>query len=129
MRTIIKCLKFVKDLIDSKCHKGVYLVPCSCGKTYIGEIGQSISTRIQEHVADIKHNCSKTSSLAEHSDKTSHHICIENTCVVAKIDYYHHMKFKEAIKIGKHPNNLNCDDGWKISDNWITTLTSNPSFS
>ena len=93
------------------------MVPRSCGKTYIGETGRSIHTRIQEHVADIKPNCSKTSALAEHSSKTNHHICIESCKVVAKIDHYHHTKFREAIEIGKHPNNLNCDEGWKFSDN------------
>ena len=117
MNTISRCLKLVKDHIDHKHHKGVYLVPCSCGKAYIGKIGRSILTRIQEHAADIKHNCSKTLALAKHSSKTNHHICIENSCVVAKIDHYHHRKFREAIKIGKHPINLNRDDGWKISDN------------
>jgi len=129
MSTISRCLKSVKDPIDPKCHKWVYLVPCSCGKTYIGENGWSILTRIQEHAADIKHNCSKTSALAEHPSKTNHHICIENSCVVAKIDHYHHRKFREAIEIGKHPDNLNCDDGWNISDNWIPILTSDSTFS
>jgi len=117
MNTISKCLKSVKDPVDPKCHKGVYMAPCSCGKTYIGETGWSIQTRIQEHAADIKHNHSKISALAEHSCKTNHHVCIENSKVVAKIDHYHHRKFREAIKIGKHPNNLNRDEGWKISDN------------
>ena len=123
LNTISRCLKSIKDPIDPKHHKGVYLVLCSCGKSYIGEIGHSILTRIQEHVTDIKHNHSKTSALAEHSSKTNHHICIENSCVVAKIDHYHYRKIIEAIKIGKHPNNLNRNDGWKISDNWIPTLT------
>lgn len=50
-------------------------------------------------------------------------IFASKTRVLAKIDHYHHGKFREAIEIGKHPNNLNRDDGWKISDNWIPTLT------
>lgn len=123
MNTINRCLKLVKDPIERKHHKGVYLVTCSCGKVYIGETGHSILTMIEEHAADIKHNHSKTSALAEHSSKTNHHICIENSYVVAKIEQYHHRKFREVIEIGKHPNNLNCDDCWKISDNWIPTLT------
>lgn len=32
MSTIIKCLKSVRNLIHPKFHKGIYLVPCSCGK-------------------------------------------------------------------------------------------------
>jgi len=66
MNTISRCLKSVKDPIDPKCHKGVYLVHCSCGKPYIGETSRSILTRIQEHVVDIKHNHSKTSTFVEH---------------------------------------------------------------
>ena len=31
-------------------------------------------------------------------------------------------KFREAIEIEKQLNNLNKDDGWKISQNWIPTL-------
>ena len=100
------------------------MVPCSCGKTYIGETGRSIHTRIQEHAANIKHNRSKTSALVEHSSKTNHHICIENSKMVAKIDHYHHRKLREAIEIGRNHNNLNRDEGWKISDNWIPTLMS-----
>jgi len=100
------------------------MVLCSYRKTYIGETSRSIHTRIQEHAADIGHNHSKTSTLAEHSSKANHHICIENSKVVAKIDHYHHRKLREAIKIGRNPNNLNRNEGWKISDNWIPTLTS-----
>ena len=116
----------MKYPIDPRCHKGVYLISCSCGKPYIGETGQSIMTRIQEHV-DIKHNHSKISALAEHSRKTNHHICVEDSQVVAKIDHYHHRKLREAIEIVKNPNNLNHDDGWKISDNWIPILNPKPS--
>ena len=122
LKTISRCLKSVKGPIDPKHHKGVYMVPCSCGKSYIGETGRSILTSIQEHAADINHNRSKTSALAEHSSKTNHHICIEDSCVMAKIEHYHHRKFREAIEIQKHHDNLNRDDGWKISDNWIPTI-------
>lgn len=60
LNTIRNCLKPVNDKIDPKCHKGVYLIPCSCGKPYVGETGRSFSTRIQEHSANIKHNRSKS---------------------------------------------------------------------
>ena len=31
-----------KDLVDSKLKKGVYSIPCACGKLYIGETERSI---------------------------------------------------------------------------------------
>jgi hypothetical protein len=122
LNTIRNSLRSVKDSIDPIEHKGVYMIPCSCGKQYIGETGRSFRIRIQEHAADIKHNRTRPSALAEHSDKTKHHICIEETKILARIDHYHNRKFREAIEIEKQPNNLNRDDGWKISQNWIPTL-------
>jgi len=62
-------LKFVKDPIDHMNQKGVYMIPCSCGKPYLGEIDCSIQIKIQEHVMDIKHNHVDPSTLAKHSDK------------------------------------------------------------
>jgi hypothetical protein len=122
LNTIRNSLRSVKDSVDPIEHKGVYMIPCSCGKQYIGETGRSFRIRIQEHAADIKHNRTRPSALAEHSDKTKHHICIEETKILARIDHYHNRKFREAIEIEKQPNNLNRDDGWKISHNWIPTL-------
>jgi hypothetical protein len=123
INTIRNSLRLVKDHVDPIEHKGVYMISCSCGKQYIGEIGHSFRIRIQEHVIDIKHNRTRPSTLAEHSDKTKHHICIEEAKILAKIDHYHNRKFRESIEIEKQPNNLNIDDGWKISQNWIPTLT------
>ena len=98
LNTIRNCLNPVKDKIDPKCHKGVYLIPCSCGKPYVGETGRSFNTRIQEHSADIKHNRSKSSALAEHSDKTKHQICIEDNHILARCEHYFIRKFREAIR-------------------------------
>jgi len=122
LNSIRNSLRLVKDHVDPIEHKGFYRILCLCGKQYIGETSRSFRIRIQEHAADIKHNRTHPSALAEHSDKTKHHICIEETKILAKIDHYHNRKFREAIEIEKQPNNLNRDDGWKISQNWIPTL-------
>ena len=54
-----------KDPIDPKHKKCVYVITCSCGNVYIGEIGGSIQVRLKEHFADIFHGRSKTSAIAE----------------------------------------------------------------
>jgi len=72
----------------------------------------------------IKHGRTKSSALAEHAEKTKHHVCIEEADVIARISQFHHRKFREAIEIERRPSNLNRDDGWKISRWWIPTLTS-----
>jgi len=32
---------------------GVYEMPCSCGKLYIGQMGRAIVVRIKEHEKDV----------------------------------------------------------------------------
>lgn len=98
LNTIENSLRFVKDPIDPKDTKGVYLVRCSCGIPYIGETCRSIKQRIKEHVADIKHSWSCISALAEHSDKSKRHVCIEVSKVVARVDHFHHKKLREQSK-------------------------------
>ena len=43
----------LKDPIKPGSHKGVYSIPCSCGKVYIGETRRSIEVRCKEHYADL----------------------------------------------------------------------------
>lgn len=102
LNTICNILRSIKDHVDPSNTKGVYLISCPCGAPYVGEIGGSIKLRIQEHVANIKHIRFHSSALANHAEKTIHHICIENYKIFAKIGYYHHKKFRESIEIEKH---------------------------
>jgi hypothetical protein len=99
LNTFRNSLRSFKDHVDHIEHKGVYMILCSCGKQYIGETGLSFRIRIQEHVTDIKHNHTRPSALVEHSDKTKHHIFIEDAKILAKIYHYHNRKFREAIEI------------------------------
>ena len=94
LNTIRNSLRSVKDFVDPIEHKGVYMVPCSCGKQYIGETGCSFRIRIQEHATDIKHNRTHPLALTENSDKTKHRICIEETKILVRIDHYHNRKFR-----------------------------------
>ena len=80
----------MKDPIDPKDMKGVYVIPCSCGTPYIGETDRSINQRINEHSVDLRHGRAKSSALAEHAEKTKHHVCIEESCSIAKVTQFHH---------------------------------------
>ena len=48
-----KMVKSLKDPIKLGSHKGVYSIPCSCGKVYIGETCRSIEVRCKEHSTDL----------------------------------------------------------------------------
>jgi hypothetical protein len=53
LNNIKKITRSVKDPIDVRLQKGVYQIPCTCGKTYIGEMRRFIQKRIKEHSVDI----------------------------------------------------------------------------
>jgi hypothetical protein len=108
-------MKSLKDPIDQQQGKGIYKVSCSCGKCYIGETGRSFHVRIKEHGADIRNECICTSALAEHSLKTKHHVCLEDTKILAKEDHYYMRRLREALEIIKHPNKMNRDGGLEVS--------------
>ena len=107
----MKSLISVKDPIDPSDRRGVYLIPCSYDKPYIGKTGPSFNMRLDEHVVDIKHNCFRSYALSEHAYKTKHHIFLKDAKILAIKYHFFNRKFKEAIGIVRHPNNLNRDDG------------------
>lgn len=101
-----------------------YKVTCSYGAPYIGETRHSFNARINEHGADIKHECVLKSILAEHSWSAKHHICLESTKILFKENNFFKRKLKESIRINNHPSILNCDDGWNLSLPWQPLLSS-----
>ena len=114
--SIKKMVDSLKDPVDPKYFKGVYSIPCSCNKAYIGETGRSIETRMKEHMADLRHDRHKRSALAEHAHLTQHHICLENAKVIAKEDNLIKRKKREKIEINMTNNCLNRDDGKKLNE-------------
>ena len=111
-------MRIVKDSTSEGQLKGVYKIDCSYGKSYIGETGHSLQKRLKEHGADIKHERSRTSALANHSSKTKHHLRPEDARIIAREEHYQRRKIREAPEIIKHPHNINRDGGFEISDSW-----------
>jgi hypothetical protein len=58
------------------------------------------------------------SALAKHSQDTGHHICIEDTKIIAKLEHYGKRKIWEALEIKLNGNNINRDKGLKISEKY-----------
>ena len=126
--TIRQLFNSVKDPINPNLQKGVYVIPCSCDKEYIGEIGRSLNIRIKEHATDLRRDRTSKSALVEHVHSSSHYICMEEVKLVRKEDHYLKRKINEAIEIEKRKNNLNRDDGLKLSNTWkplLETLKAN----
>ena len=122
LETIKKKMRSVKDQVDHTQFRGVYKITCSCNISYIGETGRSFHTRLKEHGADIRKEWICSSALAEHVAKTKHHICLEDTTILAKEDHYFKIKFREALEIIKLPHNLNRDGGLEVSTSWLPSI-------
>jgi hypothetical protein len=112
----------IKDTLDHHQYKWVYKVECCCDKCYIGETRRSFHIRIKDHYANIRNECTRTSSLVEHSSETKHHVCLEDTKILVRGDHYFRCRIMEAMEINKHPNNLNRDGGLDISKSWLPLI-------
>ena len=60
--SIGKIVDSLKGPIEPTYFKGVYSIPCSCSKPYIGETKRSIVTRLKEHGANLRHDRHKRSA-------------------------------------------------------------------
>jgi hypothetical protein len=62
-KTLKQLFKTAKDKSDPMLGPRVYQIPCSYGKSYIGQTGRSFKARLKEHIADTNHNQSLSQLL------------------------------------------------------------------
>ena len=86
----------------------VYEIPCSdCDRTYIGQTGNSLRTRLQQHRAACRHLQKEKSALAEHSINNDHRINWAEAKVIARQDRWHRRLFEEAFVTNQRHAPLN----------------------
>jgi hypothetical protein len=102
---------------------GVYEIPCGCGKAYVGETGRNVSTRLLEHIRNVKKMDVRNSAVAEHACDTgaSHFIRFDMARLLVREKGYVPRKIREAIEIGRRPN-FNRDGGWMLPPAWKTII-------
>ncbi|XP_013133489.1 PREDICTED: uncharacterized protein LOC106099477 [Papilio polytes] len=130
IKTIFRPLTQIRSILRSPKDRtplegpGVYEIPCDCGKSYIGETGRNINTRLLEHIRCMRKLDSNTSAVAEHAltSNTSHYIRFDRVRVLARDKNYVSRKLLEAIEIGRRPN-FNRDKGWSLSPSWKPVLS------
>lgn len=90
---------------------GVYQVPCDCGKSYVGETGRNIVTRLTEHIRSMKSMDTTQSAIAEHASlaNTRHYIRFDKASVLATERRYRPRKIREAIEINRHRTSETAD--------------------
>jgi len=83
-----------------------------------------VNLQIKER--DVRLKYVTQSALSEHNIETGHQILFDKTTTIANITtYFPRKENREAIKIQKHPNNLNKDNDYNINKIWKTILPVN----
>ena len=123
--TLRSVLTKVKDPLPmEKKAKVVYRIPCSCGKSYIGETKRRLETRLREHQEACRKGTLEKSAVAEHAWKDHHTIKWEETAVVDMARHPRELLLKEAIHIQMTPaeERLNRDAGLELPGCWVAAL-------
>jgi hypothetical protein len=107
----------VKDDLGLK-TPGVYSVPCKCGEVYIRQTGCSIETRVKEHQHHICLQYPDKSAVAELSFNLDHHNQLQDTTILSTKSRYMDRMIREANEIELHLNNMNREDGLRLSRSW-----------
>ncbi|XP_050535069.1 uncharacterized protein MAL8P1.12-like [Daktulosphaira vitifoliae] len=115
-------LRNPKDKLPEVQTPGVYEITCSCGKSYIGQTGRAIATRIKEHEKDVDYQRTEKSAVAEHAKNKGHDIQFDKVKILNKETHFGKRIYKVAIEIEKCPENFNRYDGWKISKTWLPII-------
>ena len=98
------------------------MIPCECGKAYIGETGRPMQDRIKEHDQDIRLARIETSAVSEHAHNTGYKPLCNEVKFINRDPYYCTRRVKEAIHIILHLNNINRDSGIEIPEAWMPTI-------
>jgi len=77
---------------------------------------------MKEHQRDVRLKHIAQSALSKCNIETGHQILFDKTTTIATITSYFPRKYRKAIEIQKHPDNLNKDNGYNISRIWKTIL-------
>ena len=95
-----------KDEVDVHLKTGVvYSIPCGdCDKTYIGQTGNSFSTRLNQHKSALRLLHPEKSALAEHAITKDHQINWDMANIICQEKNYKKRLFLEAW----HSNKNNC---------------------
>ncbi|XP_026325750.1 uncharacterized protein LOC113234614 [Hyposmocoma kahamanoa] len=112
INTIFRPLTQLRQLLRSPKDRdplgvpGVYMVPCDCGKCYVGETRRDVATRLAEHIRSMKNQDVNGSAVADHflSSGAGHYIRFDKAKVLAREKYFVPRKIREAIEISRRPN-------------------------
>ncbi len=117
-RKIYQLLYSHKDKTDNNLKPGVYRIPCTCGKVYIGETGRNLKLRQKEH-NDCCAKCQvDKSALAKHAWELDHPIKWNNSELLVPVRNYFSRQIRESIEIFK--NQTIPQEGKPLNATWTS---------
>ena len=101
----------------------VYKIPCrDCNQFYIGQSGKDLKTRIAQHKYSVK-TAQPSSGLFQHKAVMDHHICWENSKILAKSKGFLERNVIESCLISNtYSRNMNLSYGHFKCDKILTDL-------
>lgn len=89
-------------------HGVVYEIPCECGKIYIGETGNKLKTRMQNHQSNV--SCkTRSTALAIHSMDNDHNFNFDETKIIQRESNMINRRIHESAHITSNlPSSVNC---------------------
>ena len=105
--TLLSYLNSGKDKVPNQQQRGIYSIPCDCGKRYVGRTERTFGKRLAEHEQEIdhalsnghRHNYTFKSALAEHIfENPSHSVYFEKAQILATCTGLH-QTIREAVEI------------------------------
>ena len=105
----------------------VYKIDCSCGQSYIGETGRTLSTRVKEHKKAVEKD-DINNGISVHANSTWHNIDWDSAQVIEVEKNLTKRKLKESMHINStiSTSNMNLDKGLQVNQSWITCFQSHP---
>jgi len=131
-KAVFKSSANLKTILTSKnkcklpdlSYPGVYLVPCKCGKQYVGETKLKTYNRLEQHKDYITKKTWDSSGISSHAKDCKIGFDWENASILKIENKRFDRKVREALEIQfqntspRSENGLNQDDGQYVTTNF-----------
>jgi AraC-like DNA-binding protein len=100
----------------------IYIIPCECGRSYIGETGRSLAVWIREYRHSLKQFLLEKSKLAQHAYEDSHRVGWDEARILEFESNSRYRKYNESAHMACLTNPIS-QPSFDISSIWIPLIS------